>query len=575
MVGGGIGLILLALFAFQLGLDNDPSWGPRRTQLLLAGLAVAVFGGFHWISPYLSRWYPRRFSSVLAPFHPTSPPALSVSATRSTDILLLIIGIAAIWAYIFVITAGKMDEFPRGWDYYWQLTQAFQNGQTHLLAEPSADLLALENPYDYQQRKEIGYLWDASLYNGRYYLYWGPVPAVLGVLVNGVTSRPVTDEGLVLTFVIGIAFFSILLLRRLYLDRNIPVWVFWGGVFASFLNVPLIWLLTRPSFYEASIAGGQFFLMAGFYWLYTAFRTEEPNKFLLFLSALAFASAGGTRINLLPAVVFLAIFTAWRIYISGKRVFFRSIPALLAVALPLMITAAGLAWYNHDRFGSIFEFGHKYQLTGPALTADYRNTGSIRYILPNAYTYLFRPPVVENEFPFLRIPWIKEDMWPFFIRLPEHYYYTEPVAGLLLIIPPVGWAALLLLSALWSVLNGDTTTVPHAERKNSNTSSWIMFPMLGYVLIQLLILLVFINSAMRYLVDISSVLIVLSAIFAAYYTQMFASNVLKARLNTYVWIFASILTFIFGFLSGFTGDRNNFLNKNPQLFYQLFEWFNF
>jgi hypothetical protein len=42
---------------------------------------------------------------------------------------------------------------------------------------------------------------------------------------------------------------------------------------------------------------------------------------------------------------------------------------------------------------------------------------------------------------------------------------------------------------------------------------------------------------------------------------------------SFVWIMASLLTALSGFLIGFTGDKNNFLNQNPQLYYQLFEWF--
>jgi hypothetical protein len=40
-----------------------------------------------------------------------------------------------------------------------------------------------------------------------------------------------------------------------------------------------------------------------------------------------------------------------------------------------------------------------------------------------------------------------------------------------------------------------------------------------------------------------------------------------------LWLLAAVLTVLFGFLIGFTGSQNNFLNKNPQLYYQLLEWF--
>ena len=94
-------------------------------------------------------------------------------------------------------------------------------GKPHLLVEPNPELLKLENPYDYHQRRDLEYLWDTTLYNGKYYLYWGPVPAVLGVIVSSITSKPVTDTGLVFFFVIGIALFSILLLRDIYKEYQV------------------------------------------------------------------------------------------------------------------------------------------------------------------------------------------------------------------------------------------------------------------------------------------------------------------------------------------------------------------
>jgi hypothetical protein len=70
--------------------------------------------------------------------------------------------------------------------YYDRQADAFLAGSLSLLEKPPAELLALANPYDYHNREGLGYLWDASLYRGKYYLYWGPVPALVaaGVKLN-------------------------------------------------------------------------------------------------------------------------------------------------------------------------------------------------------------------------------------------------------------------------------------------------------------------------------------------------------------------------------------------------------
>jgi hypothetical protein len=595
---GGIGLILVSIFAFQLGLDNDPGWGASRYRMLALGLGIVLFGTAYWFMPIVSKGFEeaknRLNKSTL--FQSTDKALRQVGtqiqkpvqlirdlsfavrmrasklfgwlSRNQSNIWLILLGSCLIWMYVWIITIGRIDKWPSGKNYYWLLSQAFQHGQTHLLGEPNPELLKLENPYDHHQREGLEYLWDTTFYNGKYYLYWGPVPAVLGVIVSSITSSPVTDTGLVFSFVIGIALFSVLLLQDIYKEYKLPNWVFWCGVFAATVNIPLIWMLTRTKFYEVSISGGQFFLMAGFFALFRAFRSQVTHKGYIAFAAIAFGLAGATRINLLPSVVFLAVAMFWRIYIVNKKKINSLFPALAAAFLPLALIACSLFWYNYDRFGSIFEFGHRYQLTGPSLTTDYKDISSVKYIVPNIYTYVFRLPSLTREFPFLRIPWVEEEMWPSFIHLPEHYYYTEPVAGILIIVPLIGLATFLLTWFFWQFINGDVALSGNKER-----SLWFEFSMLGYVAIQMGILLIFINSAMRYLLDVSPILIVLSTVFIGYYVQFIEKKPYLLKIIMLAWILATLLTVVSGFFIGFTGDKNIFLNQNPQLYYQLYKWF--
>ena len=489
------------------------------------------------------------------------------------NIWLVLVGCCLLWAYIWIITIGRIDKWPGGRDYYWMLTQAFQKRQTYLLVDPNPELLKLEDPYDLQQRKGLEYLWDTTLYNGKYYLYWGPVPAVLGVIVNFITARPVTDVGWVFSFIVGTALFSVMLLRKICQDFEFPGWIFWGGALAAILNIPLVWLLTHPTYYEVSIAGGQFFMMAGFFLFYLAFRSASLHKGYLLLAALAFGLAGGTRVNLLPSVILLAFVIFWRIYRYHRRRLSASIPAFAATLIPLAIVACSLAWYNYIRFDSIFEFGHRYQLSGLSITEDERDQISLNYILPNLYTYVFRLPSLSREFPFVTVPWIKENMWPFFIHLPENYYYPEPVAGVLFVVPLLGCTALLLLRLLWLLANGDISLVRGTWKANSSRLLWFGLSVFGYILVQTFILFAFVSSSMRYLFDLSPALVLLSTMFVGYHVQAFEKNSSVVKAIVGLWLLASVLTVVAGFLIGFTGSQNNFLNKNPQLYYQLLDWF--
>lgn len=592
----------MAVFAFQLGIDNNSEWGTRRFQILGLGMFLAFMGASYFLTHRFASLFKNvhdRFNNLnwvraiktalgrfwagiqgsLKGFWNSSLVAnvrgmylIKWIAGHKQSIGLILLGFCVLWLYVWIITVGRYDPWPSGKNYYWLLAQAFQRGQTYLPVDPPRELLNLENPYDHHQREGLEYLWDTTLYNGKYYLYWGPVPGVIGAIVSPFTSRPVTDTGLVFAFVIGTALFSLLLLSDTHREFKYPGWLFWSGAIALTTNVPAIWLLTRPTVYEASISGGQFFLMAALYFAFRSFRHPGLPKGYLALSAMALGCAGGTRVNLLASGAILTVLLVWQIYVAYQKKFRDAIVSLAAFMLPLSVIVVSLLWYNHARFGSIFELGHRYQLTGPALPANYRDISSVKYIIPNAYTYILRLPVLSAEFPYFTVPWIKQDMWPFFIRLPDHYYYTEPTAGILFVIPLVGLTVLLLLRLGWLYINGEFSSKANKQASNSNLFRWLCLVLFVYTLIQTGILLVFISSAMRYLYDIAPAVILLGILFVGHNLDRLANKPYQMRLLILFWMLATGLTALTGVLIGITGDRNHFLNKNPQLYYQLLEW---
>ena len=598
----GVGLVALAVFALQLGIDHNPEWGPRRFQMVGLGLFLAYVGASyflaHRVALLLRNWQDRfndlscvqfikragqnaraksqefiqhsSSSSPAAIFRRT--PWFNRLAGHKQSIGLILVGLFVLWLYVWIVTVGRYDDWPSGKNYYWLLAQAFRNGQTYLLVDPPQELLNLEDPYDHHQREGLEYLWDTTLYNGKYYMYWGPVPGVISAIVSAFTSGRVTDTSLVFAFVVGTALFSVLLLRATYREFKYPGWLFWCGVIASTINVPLIWLLTRPTVYEASIAGGQFFLMAGLYFAFCAFRDTGVHKGCMALSAIALGLAGGTRVNLLASGAVLTVLLGWQIYVTHQKKLKDAIPSLAALMLPLAVIMASFLWYNYARFGSIFELGHRYQLTGPALPANYEDISSANYIVPNVFTYIFRLPVLSAEFPYFTVPWIKQDMWPFFIRIPEHYYYTEPTASILFVVPLVGLTGLLMVRIGWLMLNGENSSEGSGLVANSRLFRPFLLILSAYVFIQMSVLLVFISSAMRYLFDIAPALIVLCVLFVAGNLDRLARTPSEKRLLMFSWVLITALTVLAGVLIGLTGDRNHFLNQNPRLYYQLQNW---
>src|SRR5215213_3560711 len=91
-------------------------------------------------------------------------------------------------AYAFFASYGEFEFHSRQWDtpggrpgdaYYASLSEGFLRGQLSMAHKPDPQLMAMANPYDYAEREKIKvpYLWDASYLNGRYYLYFTPLPA--------------------------------------------------------------------------------------------------------------------------------------------------------------------------------------------------------------------------------------------------------------------------------------------------------------------------------------------------------------------------------------------------------------
>jgi hypothetical protein len=100
-------------------------------------------------------------------------------------------------AYVWLVSIGTWTKWPQTYSHYDMLAAAFRLGQLYLEKQPSPALLALPNPYDPAMLKDVPYLMDASLYRGRYYLYFGPVPALILLVAKFLIPGVVWDLYLV------------------------------------------------------------------------------------------------------------------------------------------------------------------------------------------------------------------------------------------------------------------------------------------------------------------------------------------------------------------------------------------
>lgn len=429
--------------------------------------------------------------------------------SRRTSLLTLITLLVVIFIYVWYCSYTFWTKWPTHTLFYDPLATAFLHGSVALEEPVDPSLLALTNPYDPKERKGLEFPMDYSLYQGKYYLYFGPVPALPLVILKLFGFGTVGDQYLVFAGVVGLFIFQSLLI--IYIRKRffptIPDWMVPFSIFFAGLISPLPRLLTDGRVYETAIAGGQCFFLAGLYFLLTSLAQEPPPAWRLVAVGICWALAVGTRITQVLPVGFMGVmlvFFAIRTYLQ-TRSFSKAVYPLVMVGMPLALGMIALGWYNLARFGNVFETGFSYALTTPNLQ-KYRDVlFSPLYILPNVYNYLAAPPKVSAVFPFLQAVRGKGDLLFPFIELPK-VYYTRSMTGILYSTPFVGFAILALASIFLlrsGKGEGDAKEDPYLLK-------WILLSLLGSFLIAFALDVSFFWVEIRYSADFTPPLVLLS-----------------------------------------------------------------
>ena len=282
-------------------------------------------------------------------------------------------------------------------EYYPLLADAFLAGQTNLLVQPSAELLALPDPYDPAANAQFR-LHDASLYRGKYYLYFGPTPAIVLFLPYKVLTGSQLPTRIAVALFCAVGFgcscaLFFLLARREKWDC--PPW-FGSAAVLSLGTAPAVaFLLTRPSFYEVAIGAGYGFAMAGF--LLTAHGLgspgllagagasgrDSPRTASLVGAGLCFGLAAGCRPNFALLAILMAGLVAFRIRSHKMRV--------LAFVGPVVLCGALLAGYNYVRFQNPFEFGISYTLLANRTDLNDHFSHILGNLLPSLLVLVLSP----------------------------------------------------------------------------------------------------------------------------------------------------------------------------------------
>lgn len=511
----GLLIVGAGSFANEIGLTLDAGWGKARIAILVLGLFVGLFPWIPW-----TRSREKTFQSDLFAF-----PAL-----------LLVIAV-----YLWFISVSRDSTS----NYYALLAASFQQGELSLSLRPDPALLELANPYDPAARQGIKVPLDLSLYNDKFYLYWGPAPALLLTPVKMLFHGQVPDVYLLFAFVCGIFLSQFLLILHLW-ERffpAIPRWMVLLSVFVAGFISPTVWLLNRPKIYEAAIAGGQFFFIAGLLAAYTALDRPTPSNWRLFLAGLFWSLAVGTRSVLVFPIAFMTLMVVTWFYRLYRQSWLKLVGALTPFGMPLVFGAVAFAWYNWARFGSVSETGFSYAMSGPYLQEHLNELFLPAYIFQNLYNYLFHPFTVEQTFPFLyAVRGMFEEVLPWQV-LPE-IYSAQAITGILWAAPFTIFAVVPAARLLKQLFKKNKANA--SEDPQTFSLHWITLSLTGSFLLSFGCLLIFFWAAMRYAEDFMPTLTLLSIIGFWHGHQILSQNSNKGKMYTILGLILAGLSILIG-----------------------------
>ena len=292
---------------------------------------------------------------------------------------------------------------------YDELAQAILQGKTYIdKNDIPQSLIDMDNPYDTTARHLTSsltgdtYRWDVAYFEGHYYVYFGIVPLLLMYLpFRAIVDAPFPSAVGVIAFafIFAIGVFKLLGIICEKKFKNVSVGTFLLTTLATVNCCGVMFLVKRPDFYSVPIMTGLAFVIWGIFLWIKGLNTEKLRNLCFVAGSLCLALSVGCRPQLvLVCAVALPIFARY-FFTENKITTQKCLINLLVLAVPFVIVAAGIMYYNYIRFGSVTDFGSGYNLTTNDVTRrgfDFGRTGL------GIFTYLFQTPQFTATFPYIK-----------------------------------------------------------------------------------------------------------------------------------------------------------------------------
>lgn len=324
--------------------------------------------------------------------------------------------------------AYPLENAVESYNPYIQQFDAFMKGQLHFDVTPTAELLALENPYNPDSRDGIYYLFDRAFFEGKYYSYFGIAPILLVYfpfyLFSGCNALPVDSTVTFILSLVAAVHFPLAVVEWAKLrNRNIRPWFAAvcavGAFFAS--TIPVIQRGFTPFYYIASLSGMAFVSVFAF-WLLKALGAQKSKKRILYFafSGLGFAFAFLSRLNsvIVPAIMIAVFVVIYSLRKIREKEFSSLVAEMAALALPVVGAAGFFLYYNYVRFGDPLQFGADYQLT--IADASLYRLGADG-IMPSIVHYFLQPLGLNGEFPYIGFDYFRLSDYGRFVYVDSNF----------------------------------------------------------------------------------------------------------------------------------------------------------
>ena len=433
-----------------------------------------------------------------------------------------------------------------------EFVNSLKQGKFHLLIDPTEEFLNLENPYDFITRgtttRDVDYKWDTAYYKGHFYIYFGILPAILIFLpYNLLTGEYLKISIVVLVF----SLLVLILLKEILLKlvvryfKNIP----FKNVFAFLIIIcsgTLVMYANGMSrVYELVIITGLYFALQGILFILKSLENDKNKHINIFWGSLFLALSVACRpTDLLISIVILpyliSLFIKYVKNIKENKI--NLLKLILAVGIPYITVGISLMYYNFVRFGNVFDFGAKYQLT----INNMLELGSRIFTIPTGImANLFKVPNFVPYFPFITH---SNDYLSFYGS-----YYIENLIGGLFMIAPICFFIFYIFKF---------------NKKAENKELKIIVNSLSIVgLIIAIISVAMAGSNQRYLIDYAWMLIYAGILIFASLYNFFKHDETKKILNKILAIIA-VYTFLLGISSGILTEKDNLRWNSPQKYYE-------